>query len=136
MFSLISFLLAQPVVILGNTGHRLGDIGTYSLLTIEHSLWFLCYWSYARFFILERTYRAIFKLTGNYFAFTLLLLFIEVDFFMLADGSLTWFIAIGFILLGQLVGLIESLFLSMIMYYVRGGKVINNPEIWAQKPKS
>lgn len=125
-FSLISLAILQIVILPGNIGlGKPEGWGIYFFFGMLLLIWILNIWTYSKFFYSVRLYKDIFKLSFLYwFSFFTLVLVEIVVLDILQGPSYNVLFYILIFLLFQSVGILFTLFLSMIMYYVKGGKMI------------
>ncbi len=125
-FSLLGLLVLQVVIIPENIGgHSLGNINIYAVFGIMLLTWFLNFWAYSKFFFMKNTYREIFRLTASYFSILWLIAFLEIIIIESLQGKFSLLASLIILFIGQISGLIISLFTTMIVYFIRGGKMIN-----------
>jgi hypothetical protein len=125
-FSLICVAILQIVIVPENFDiGKVGGWGIYFFYGVLLLVWILNIWAYSKIFYNIRLYKDIFKLTFLYHTSFYMLVFIEIVVRDVLSGSS--FVVLFFIwmfLLFQLVGILSTLFLSWIMYLVKGGKTI------------
>jgi hypothetical protein len=124
-YSFPTFIILQIIILPGNIGnHKIGDWGIYFFISVFCGILYLSILSYSKLFYNIRSYKDIFKLTAPFCSIFLLLVFLEI---LIIDSfsekfNLLWNLFL--ILAAQFFGIIISLFLTMIIYYLKGGKVI------------
>jgi len=129
-FSLFAFLLLQILILPGNiSAHQFGDWGIILFFGILCGMYFFSIWSYSRFYSPVRKYTDIFRLTVFYCSFLFLFIFIEIAFIDLFGDQFVLLFSLLLIIAGQLAGILLSLFLAMITYFIQGGRMISETQI-------
>ncbi len=125
-FSLLGLIVLQIVIIPENVGGQsLGNSSIYLVFGVMLLTWFLNFWAYSKFYDMKNTYREIFRLTANYFSILWLIAFLEIIIIESLQGKFSLLASLVILIIGQISGLIISLFTTMIVYFIRGGKMIN-----------
>lgn len=125
-YSLLTFIILQIVIIPGNIGYQsIGGWGRFFFFTIFGLAAFLNSWSYSKLYSNISTYNAIFKLTASYSSLFFLFAFIEVTVIDMFGGNFILWFNLLLIIFGQIVAIILSLFITMIIYFIKGGKALN-----------
>ncbi len=125
-FSIVTLVVLQAVLIPGNLGgYSLGNLGTYGSFGIMTVLWVISVLVYAKYFNFNNSYKETFKLTASFFAFIWLFTYIEVIIIDAIKGRFDMWFSLFLLVIGQFAGIFISLFATMILYFVRGGKVVN-----------
>lgn len=126
-FSFLSLIVLQALILPGNiSDYKLPSWSYIIFLSVFALTFYLCIWSYSKIFTNVVSYNDIFKFSIIFCNSFFLLVFVEV---MIIDSIVidNFSFLFGFILiiLGQLVGVIFSLFFAVITYFIKGGKMIN-----------
>jgi len=125
-YSLLAFTILQIVIIPGNIGYQgIGGLGRFFFFTIVGLAAFLNIWSYSKLYCNIQTYNAIFKLTAQYCSLFFLLVFMEVAVIDMFGGNFTIWFSLLLVIFGQVVAIILSLFITMVIYFIKGGKLLN-----------
>ncbi|MGE0079543.1 MAG: hypothetical protein AB7S48_16905 [Bacteroidales bacterium] len=126
-FSILAFIISQINILPGNiSSYKLGNWSIYLFFGMFAFVYFLCIWAYSNLYKNIKLYNEIFKFSILYSSSFFLLAFIEtmiIDF--LFSESFTIFGSIMLIILGQIMGVILSPILTLIIFFVKGGKIIN-----------
>jgi hypothetical protein len=125
-FSLITFLILQINILPGNiSNNKVGDWGIYFFFGIFCLIYFFNIWSYSKLFYNIRSYTDIFRLTALYSSVFFLLVFLEITIIDMFGEKFNIWWNLFLIILGQLFGVFLSLFLTMILYFIKGGRMVN-----------
>jgi len=123
-YSFIAFILLQPFILPGNLGHEKVDAPFAFYLLI----YFVCYislFAYSNFYKDIRTYWEIFWFTFRFgvYLFTLIPLELSIIDIIRGDDNLLLSFFILFTM-GQAALFLVCFFITMLFYYIRGGKLI------------
>jgi hypothetical protein len=127
-FSLVTFVILQINLLPGNVGpHELGGWGIYFFFGVWFLIAYLQIWSYSKLYYNIKSYGDIFKLSALYGALFFLYVALEITGIDLIRGkveiSILW--TLFFTILLQSLGIMLSLFITVVLYFVKGGKMIN-----------
>jgi hypothetical protein len=126
-FSFITFIILQIIILPTNLYDiKLGNWSKYLFLGFSLFTCTLSTISYSKYYYSLKQYKDIFGLVTRFYSFLWLFIFSEIIVIdLILDKAFNVLFGVFLILLGQVAGLITSLFLSMIIYYTKGGKMIN-----------
>lgn len=124
-FSLLCLAIQQIYIIPANFGDlNLVNTGNYSMLIVMLLVWWASVWAYVKLFPFTNSYKENLKLTYNYFALWWFLGFTEVIIITWIRGDFNLWFSVFIMFLGQFIAAIMGLFLTVIAYYIQGGKVV------------
>lgn len=126
-YSIVTFFVLQICILPGNVSdYKLGSWSYFFFFGVFCLVFYASIWSYSKLFRDIKLYNDIFKFSTIYSCTFYLLVFIEI---MIIDSTrpatFSLFFSIVLIFFGQIVGVIFGLFLALVMYFVKGGKMVN-----------
>jgi len=124
-FSLISFVFLQPIILPGNIGYS--SPGTWGFVVFWVIMLIISYFSvvaFSRITANKQSSLQILKLNVIHNAFFFLMAMSEVSLIDLYTGKFGLLFYFILVLIGQLAGFLLALLNSPIIYFARGGKLI------------
>lgn len=126
-FSFLSLLVLQVLILPGNiSDYKLPSWSYLIFLGVFTLTFYLCIWSYSKVFSDIKSYNDIFKFSIIFCNSFFLLVFVEV---MIIDSividNFSFLFSLILIVLGQLIGVLFSLFFAAVIYFIKGGKMVD-----------
>lgn len=130
-FSLIAFALLQLVILPGNINNtKFGDWAKIFFFGIMILFCILSLFSYSTSYNKVKQYKDINSLVSRFNSFIWLFTFFEVVLIdLIIDNEFNFWFSLFLLFITQFAALIISLFLSMIIYFAKGGKMIMHGKI-------
>lgn len=126
-FSFLSLLVLQVLIIPGNISDYKPPSWSYIVFFgVLTCVFYLSIWSYSKFFSNLKSYDDIFKFSIVFYCSFYLFVFTEIMIIdSIGSNNFSILFSLVLIILGQVVGVLFSLFFAAIIYFIKGGKMIN-----------
>lgn len=126
-FSLLAFIILQVLILPGNiSDYKLPSWSYIVFFGVLVCVFYMSIWSYSKFISNLKSYNDIFKFSIFFFCLFYLFVFIEIMIIdSIGSDNFSILFSLLLIILGQVVGVLFSLFFAAIIYFIKGGKMIN-----------